>query len=525
MDSFDYIIVGSGINSLTCAALLAKAGNSVCVLERNDYLGGCIRTQEVTAPGFKHDVLSGFHPLFVTSPAYGELAQDLAAHGLEYVNTDSPTGVVFPDNRFFIMKSSRSENIEAMEKLHKGDGDRYKQTMEEMEFDAELVFGLLGNEPWTFSTVKLLFSQLRKRGLKGLLSFLSTALGSSRDWLNDHFQSPLIHGLLAPWILHTGLGPDSSFSGAMNRLITFTLEQAGMPIVKGGSSRLVDAFEGLIRSCGGQFFTDTQVNRILVRGAQAYGVSTESGREFYARKAVICNVTPTQLYLQLLGSEFVSAQITQQARQYKYGRADMQIHIAMSELPTWIDSRLNDVAMLHLTNGTDAVSKAVNEAERGLLPESASIVVAQPCALDATRAPEGQWILWIQLQELPSLIKGDAAGVLEIPDDGRWNEAIKNQYADRIIDRIAVHIPNLKTSLIKRCVLSPADLASMNVNLVGGDPYSGHCGINQFFLWRPLKGLKNHSTPVKKLYHIGASTHPGPGLAGTSGYMVAKHLI
>ncbi|MEE8528404.1 MAG: FAD-dependent oxidoreductase, partial [Woeseiaceae bacterium] len=77
MKSFDCIIVGSGINSLVCAAILARQGRKVCILERNDRLGGCIRTEQVTVPGFRHDVLSAVHPLFVTSPGYAELGDAL----------------------------------------------------------------------------------------------------------------------------------------------------------------------------------------------------------------------------------------------------------------------------------------------------------------------------------------------------------------------------------------------------------------------------------------------------------------
>ena len=77
MNQYDCIIVGSGINALVCAAILSKKGNKVLVLERNDRPGGCIRTDEITAPGFVHDVLSSWHPLFVTSPGYAELKQDL----------------------------------------------------------------------------------------------------------------------------------------------------------------------------------------------------------------------------------------------------------------------------------------------------------------------------------------------------------------------------------------------------------------------------------------------------------------
>ena len=59
---YDAVIVGSGINSLACGAILAKAGWRVCVLERNDCLGGAIKTAELTEPGFHHDVFSALAP-------------------------------------------------------------------------------------------------------------------------------------------------------------------------------------------------------------------------------------------------------------------------------------------------------------------------------------------------------------------------------------------------------------------------------------------------------------------------------
>ncbi len=77
----------------------------------------------------------------------------------------------------------------------------------------------------------------------------------------------------------------------------------------------------------------------------------------------------------------------------------------------------------------------------------------------------------------------------------------------------------------RRVVLSPADLERANINLVGGDPYSGSCQIDQFFLWRPLVGYPSHRTPIANLYHIGASTHPGPGLGAASGTIVARMLL
>lgn len=298
-----------------------------------------------------------------------------------------------------------------------------------------------------------------------------------------------------------------------------------MPIVKGGAVNLVMAFKSLIEDHGGEILCGKDVAELITKSGKIEAVRTVDGDEYRAREAVVCNVTPTQLYGRLLGEADTPARIRSEAQAYRYGRGDMQIHIAMDEPPEWNDENLGKVAMLHLTAGLDGVSRAVNEAERGLLPVEGTIVLAQPTALDPSRAPDGKWILWLQLQELPRLIRGDAADEITPPEDGRWTDAVRERYADRIVNRIARHIPNLKSAMLGRTVLSPADLEGMNMNLVGGDPYSGDCGIDQFLLWRPLKSLRNHATPVKGLYHIGASTHPGPGLAGSSGYMVAKSLL
>jgi phytoene dehydrogenase-like protein len=203
----------------------------------------------------------------------------------------------------------------------------------------------------------------------------------------------------------------------------------------------------------------------------------------------------------------------------------MQIHLALSEPPAWRgDERLARTAIVHVTPGLDGVSRAVNEADRGLLPAEATIVCGQPCAVDPSRAPDGSWIVWIQLQELPPRPKGDAAGELDV-GDGTWTEELREAYADRIVERLGGHIANLGSATVARTVLSPADIERANVNLVGGDIYGGSCALDQSFLWRPLALAPGHETPVERLYQIGASTHPGAGLGAGSGYLVAKKLL
>jgi phytoene dehydrogenase-like protein len=240
---------------------------------------------------------------------------------------------------------------------------------------------------------------------------------------------------------------------------------------------------------------------------------------------VVANVTPTQLYERLLADAVVPAAAVEAARRFRYGRAGMQIHMALSEPPRWAgDERLGRTAIVHLTPGLDGVSRAVNEADRGLLPAEATIVCGQPTTVDPSRAPEGASILWIQLQELPARVRGDAAGELDV-GDGAWTEDLRERYADRIQARLARQIENLDSALVKRVVLSPADIEAANVNMVGGDIYSGSCSLDQNLVWRPRPELPGHATPVEGLYQIGASTHPGPGLGAGSGTLVAKQLL
>ena len=522
-EGFDFVIVGSGMNSLVCAALLARSGKSVVVLERNDRLGGCIRTEELF-PGFTHDILSSSYPLFVTSPAYEALGDELHAAGLEFANTTSPTAVLTDDGESLILSTDPDETHRRFETAGKGEGDAFAKAIGDFfASNADLTFGLLGSELFSKRVIRLLLGEVRKRKIRGTFTFFGEALESCRTWAERDFDSELVRAMIAPWVLHAGLGPDDAYSGLMGKVIMGAVGMAGMPVVVGGSHRIVDAFEKVIESYGGTLITGVDVSRVETENGRATGVSSADGTTYTARKAVICNVTPTQLYGRLL--EEVPEEVAGKAAAYRYGRSDMQVHYALNAPPAWPSPDLKQVAYIHITPGLDGVSKAVNEAERGLLPEMGTIVVGQPAALDPSRAPEGQWILWVQLQELPAVIKGDAAGEIPIPVDGTWTDEVKEAYVDRIEKRLSRHIPGFQSSIVGRRAYSPTELEGLNVNLVGGDPYSGACTIDQFLTWRPFPGSRNHETSVKDLFHIGASTHPGPGLGGNSGYMVASKFI
>jgi len=528
MATFDAVLVGSGINTLTAAALLAREGWGVCVLERSDRLGGAIRTEaDYTLPGFTHEVLSSWHPLFTGSAAYAELGDELHRRGLEYVNTELPTATAFPDGRAMFLRTTMEENVAEFDRFASGDGSAWQRQFDGFMANADLSFGVLGTELWSAGGLGLGQKMLRRFGRHGLLEFAGHALSTCRDWTTATFRAPEAHGLLAPWVLHTGLGPDNAVSGFMTQVIACAVQLGGMPVPVGGGTRLVDALASIVRDAGGELRTGAEVARITVSGGRATGVALADGDTVGATRAVVAGVTPTQLYGSLLRPSDVPADVRDAAARYRYGRAGMQIHLALDEPPRWKGpeaDRLARTAIVHVTPGLDGVSRAVNEAERGLLPAEATIVAGQPCAVDPSRAPDGKWIVWIQLQELPAgPVRGDAAGEIDVRD-GTWTEDLREGYADRIVTRLGDSIENLGSATLARKVLSPADLETMNCNLVAGDIYAGSCGLDQNLVWRPFASAPGHRTTVDDLWHVGASTHPGPGLGAGSGYLVAKEL-
>ena len=515
----DHVIIGSGINGLVAASLLALKGRRVLVLEREATLGGCLKSEEATLPGFTHDVMAATFVLFMTGPAGAALGPPLEKHGFEYCHAKNPTAVLRPDGSALVLTMDQEKNVAAFNALAAGDGDRHKQDVGTIAADAPFLFALLGGDLWSWQTAKLLFGQARKRGLRGLAAWMGTALKPARAWLEADYQSPLVQALWAPWVLHTGLTPESTYSAQMGKVIAFALEAAGAPVAKGGAASSVRAFKSLIEENGGSLRTGADVERITVENGRVTGVRLAGGEEI-ACSSVLASVDPEQLYGQLL--EGVDLPEDRAAtRQFRHGRGDFQLHFALDKHPEWLTPGLDDVALIHLSDGIDAVSKSANEAERGMLPETPTICVGQPHRLDPSRCPDGKAILWLQIPDAPRVIKGDAAGEIE----GReWDEATREAFADRLEAILARHIKDFDAIKLARRAYSPRDLEAMNVNLVGGDPYGGHCGIDQFFIWRPFPHSTNGTGSVRGLIHIGASTHPGPGLGGGSGFNAAKRL-
>ena len=516
----DAVIIGSGINGLVAAALLSRIGWRVTVLERNSEPGGLIATEELTVPGYRHDTFSCWHGMFLAGPAWPLLAGDLVARGVRYsAATGAVSATVRSDGTAALLYRDQRETAETLS-VH--DGSAYLAELKRIGALTEPLGRIMTANGPVGALGAALASRVFRIGQRGLLQLARDAVSSLHAWAHRTFDEPDVETLLAPWLLHAGMTPDSAGGCWTALLMAAGLHHHGAPVLEGGSSLLVAALCDLISEHGGRIVTATEATEIRPVGRGVNDVIA-GGMVVRATRAVLASTSPAALYLGLLaGLPAVDPATREQAARYRPGRAAMQIHVALKGPMRWRDNRLNDVPIVHLCDGGASVRLACAQAEAGMLPAQPTIVVGQPYVLDPTRVPDGCGLLWIQLQELPRVPATDAGG--EIDGLGAWDQQIAERYADRVISLISVHAPDVSELTVARAVLSPADLQQRDVNLVGGDPYGGSGELDQALLFRPFPQVHAHRTPVLGVWHIGASTHPGPGLSGASGYAVAARL-
>ncbi|MEV3965615.1 NAD(P)/FAD-dependent oxidoreductase [Nocardia sp. NPDC050193] len=517
----DIIVVGAGINGLVAAAELAEAGHSVLVVDAATRIGGFIDSGDRTLPGYVHDTFSSWHTLFVSSGAYSVLGRALHDRGLVYRNSDEMvTAATAEDGRVVIAYRDPMRTAEQFE--HAADRQAYAEMLGDMQKRADIVFGVMGRELRSAGSLALVWQLIRRLGRSGGEQLIHDALASGRAYLRNRFVGWEVDRLWTPWLLHAGLGPDQATGGIMLPLMAMAVHGSGLPVVEGGARNFVAAFDDLLRTHGVLFELGNPVDRILVDRGRAIGVGI-GDTTIHARRAILAGVGPKALYCDLLPENSVPSAVRAEAGRYRYGRGAMQVHVALDGPVKWSDSRLDAVPLVHVGTGANGTGVACAQAEAGLLPQEPTIVVGQQHVLDPSRVPVGKGALWIQLQEVPFEPVGDAAG--EFVATNGWDRALKDDYVHRVLRRIDRLAPGLTDAVAAVDIIAPTDLARANLNAVRGDPYGGSAELDQNLLWRPIPRASAHRTSVQNLWHIGASTHPGPGLGAGSGHLVAQTLI
>lgn len=517
---YDAIVIGAGINGLAAALHLTARGWKVAVVEKAAVAGGAVKTREVTLPGFRHDLCAMNLSMFAGSPFFASHKNDLIRHGLELVKTDKSFATAFPDRSWFGVEAGVGLTSGGNARISEHDAAAWQALTRRFRAEATYLGGLLNSPMPSLEVARVMWRAWRSLGLTGLLALLRVFVASPRDFLDGYFKDPKIKAMMAVWALHLDFTPDTAGGAVFPYLESMGSSEFGMALGKGGADTIVKAMVSLLREQGGELITDASVTSIQTSDGKANAVLLADGRHLEASRAIIANLHPKLVFGGLLPGSG-NAAFDEGVASFRSSPGSFMIHLALHDPLTWnAGSDLGEYAYVHLAPDLAMMASAYAEAAAGLLPVNPILVVGQPTAVDPERAPFGKHVLWIQARSVPADIKGDAAGII---DERDW-DAMKEAYADRVIDILESYAHGTKRKIMARTVCSPVDLERENASLIGGDALAGSHRLDQNFIFRPVAGWSRYKTPVRKLYLCGASTWPGGGTGVGSGHMLGRIL-
>ena len=511
------MLIGAGHNTLAAALHLSAKGWKVGVFEQSAAAGGAVKTGAYTIPGFRHDWAAMNLSLFAGSPFFKVYGAELGKHGCAFVPVAKPFASSFPDGTCVGVSTDLAETTASIAALSPEDAATWTTLCAGFGAEAPHLFGLLGSKMQFRALAYFMFKTLLAKGLAGTLDLTRFLLQSPRSWLTETFKNPKVQAMLGAWGMHLDFAPDVS-GGAMFPYLEGMAGQAfGMVIGQGGADTIVKALVAAIEARGGVVEVNAPVARILHDGTRATGIELADGRKITEAKAVIAGVAPKAL-VRLTGG--TSPAFDAGMTRFSHAPGTMMIHLALSELPDWRAKALQSFAYVHITPSLDQMARTYAQAKAGLLPDEPILVVGQPTVVDPSRAPEGKHTLWLQVRMAPGTILGDAKGQITATD---WAQAAE-PFAERALDILEAHAPGTRAKTLARRIVSPAQLEADNPNLVGGDQVCGSHHLSQHFLFRPMRGHADGSTPIRNLHLTGAAVWPGAGTGAGPGYLLAQQL-
>ena len=469
MTEYDAIVVGSGPNGLAAAITLAREGRSVLVIEGSERPGGGCRTEELTLPGYRHDVCSAIHPLALASPFFRELP--LEEHGLEWVSPPFACAHPLDDGSAAVLEMSISETAGRLGE----DSDAYRRLMEPLVRDWPRVeTDLLG--PLTLPSGSPL--ALGRFGIRGLLS--------ARGLAEGRFRAAPAKALMAGLAAHTVLPLETTATAAITLVLGLLAHRVGWPFPRGGARAIADALVSYFEELGGvvecgRWITDLD--------------------ELPASTVVLADVTPRQLLA--LAGERLPAVYRSRLERFRYGPGVFKLDLAVEDGIPWAAEECAQAGTVHVGGTIEEISAAEAAVWRGEHPEQPFVLLAQHSPFDSSRAPEGKATVW---------------AYCHVPNGSTvdMTDAIEGQ-----IERFA---PGFRERVLARSRRTTADLESWNPNLVGGDLAGGVTDLAQ--LWaRPVARRVPYSTPAKGLYICSSSTPPGGGVHGMCGMHAARAAL
>ena len=532
--SYDCIVIGGGHNGLITAAYLAKAGKSVCVLERRHVLGGCATTEELW-PGFRISVAA-----YVISLLLPEVIRDLRLkpHGLKILPRNPSSFTPLLDGRSLLLGSDMGSNQREIAKFSERDAEafpRYEALLERVAAVLEPTLCKSAPDPlplpkaWRkigmgkrMRDAKKLFDAYQ--AVCGLEEDLPEAIelltGAARPILDRWFDAEVLKATLATDAV---IGAFSSISapGTAYVLLHHVMGTAGgargvWGYVQGGMGGLADALEATCDELRVDIRREASVTKILTRQGRATGVLLESGTQLNAN-VVASSVDAHLTFEKFLDVEDLPEDFRKGISRIDYSSASAKINVALSELPQFTCARSSGIAAhhrgtIHLSPTMDYIEKAFDDAKYGRPSREPVLEITLPSSVDPTIAPEGQHVMSMFVQFAPYHLA-----------NGGWDD-MKEDFGDRCINLLARYAPNVPDAILHRQVLSPLDL-ERTFGLTGGNIMQGAMNATQLYCFRPTPGWADHRTPVRGLYLCGAASHPGGGVMGACGKNASEEIL
>jgi phytoene dehydrogenase-like protein len=464
----DAVVVGAGPNGLAAAVILARAGLAVDVVEGAPTAGGGCRTEELTLPGYLHDVCSTVHPLAAASPFFR--STDLAGRGVRLLTPPVAFAHPLDGGTGAAVTMSVPETAGRLGV----DGRAYRRLMDPLVRNAEaIVPSVLGPllRPPSHPIAMARF------GAHGLLP---------AERLAGRFETPEARALVAGVASHSMQPLSSALTGGFALVMLMLAHSVGWPVVEGGSARLVDALVAEFTDAGGSVRTGDWITNL------------DSLPGF---RPVLLDVSPKGL-LQI-GGDRLSSLGRRALERFRYGPGIFKLDWALSGPVPWDLALCREAVTVHVGGTFEEVARSEADANAGRHCERPFCIVVQPSVVDPTRAPEGHHTLW---------------GYCHVPAGSSedMTERIENQ-----IERFA---PGFRDLVIERAATTSLDLERHNPNYVGGDINAGAATLFQT-VFRPTPRRNPYRTGIENLYMCSASTPPGGGVHGMCGLGAARTAL
>lgn len=520
MADFDAIIIGAGHNGLACAYYLLRAGWRVAVLEGATHVGGGLRSDATTLPGFLHDNYATNLGLFAASPVYSDLKGDLDALGVRFLSCDRPFANIHGNTAVRVL-TDIDRTVAGLSLVSASDAREWGRLVEFYRRISPFVQPFFYTEMPSSAAFRRAVEMVIGNRPNDVFRFARLLGQSSAAFAKQFFRTPDIASVFHAWAYHLDFPPEKSGGALFAFISAMSAHMHGMRVAEGGAGKVSEGLKILIERAGGVVLTRSEVCQIAIRKSRAVGVRTHDGKELTAQRAVVANVTTRNLFGKLIEPSELSPKFLRRSQRFRYGPGTFVIHLALRRAPNWkLGSDLSQFAYVHLNVAEGEIQGAYAASIEGKLPTRPLLIVSQTTHIDPSRAPAGNHVMRVHVRTVPGRLSGDAADKIDAPD---WNAA-KEPFAERILDLVEEAAPDLRECIIGTAVETPGDIERENPNFIGGDCVAGSHHLDQNFLFRPFWGWSNYKTPIGGLYMIGASTWPGGGVNGASGYMLARKL-